>query len=331
MLGEKYIVKEGDTLWDIASKELSNPMLWQLIYEHNCLPEVVKQTGTTISDPDLILIGQTLYIPKQKVPDFIIKPVNKTNGQGKSPAKKLRGIPFKYSLNDLPSSSIIAPGYIAEIKLAGDVTIQSSDAVDFLTAGNENFVITAKKNADMALNQLVIHNQISWDPRNNGISFENGITINSDFHFMPSFKIAAAASTSTGLPTIKAEGIFPPIRGKVNEHLYLTSNFSVIIEITPRPPDLIRAPRPVEVPVHRTIPRRQNESTKYFVAAGLLLGATALVIATIVEDIVTSGVGVWNDAASFATASAMLTAVGPVLAGSKVSGQQPIQMESSGF
>ena len=51
-----YIVKKGDTLWDIAEKELGNPQKWHKLWYYNY--------HTIGDDYDLIEVGQELYIPK---------------------------------------------------------------------------------------------------------------------------------------------------------------------------------------------------------------------------------------------------------------------------
>jgi len=52
----EYVVREGDTLWDIADREYGDPQLWAVIYES---PE------NDIADPDLLHPGQTLVLPSK--------------------------------------------------------------------------------------------------------------------------------------------------------------------------------------------------------------------------------------------------------------------------
>ncbi|MDH4161389.1 MAG: LysM peptidoglycan-binding domain-containing protein [Nitrospirota bacterium] len=49
----QYVIKEGDTLWDIASAHYRDPFLWPLIWQAN----------PVIADPDLIYPGRQLVIP----------------------------------------------------------------------------------------------------------------------------------------------------------------------------------------------------------------------------------------------------------------------------
>lgn len=67
----------------------------------------------------------------------------------------------------------------------------------------------------------------------------------------------------------------------------------------------------------------------YLIGSLLVLGAGALIIATIGEDIATAGVGTADDAPSFAAAAAMFT-TGMALVKS-VPGQQPIITERAGI
>jgi hypothetical protein len=49
----KHIIRQGDTLWDIANAYYRDPFLWPLIWKSN----------PAVNDPDLIYPGKTLVIP----------------------------------------------------------------------------------------------------------------------------------------------------------------------------------------------------------------------------------------------------------------------------
>ena len=53
--GNKYIVKEGDTLWDIAVRAHADGYKWVVIFNAN---------KDKISNPDLIFVGQEIVIPR---------------------------------------------------------------------------------------------------------------------------------------------------------------------------------------------------------------------------------------------------------------------------
>ena len=50
--GDEYVVKQGDTLAEIAAKELGSPDKWRVIARAN-----------GIEDPDTVYVGQKLRIP----------------------------------------------------------------------------------------------------------------------------------------------------------------------------------------------------------------------------------------------------------------------------
>lgn len=54
--GYRYVVKRGDTLWDISQKTLGNPRKWQSLYAAN---------RSVIKRPSMIYPGQTLLIPAE--------------------------------------------------------------------------------------------------------------------------------------------------------------------------------------------------------------------------------------------------------------------------
>ena len=63
MLGERYVVRKGDSLWRIAERKLGSGTQWTRIWKYNNRPEVVRATGRRIPNPDLIYIGQVILIP----------------------------------------------------------------------------------------------------------------------------------------------------------------------------------------------------------------------------------------------------------------------------
>jgi len=75
---QPYVVKQGDTLWDIADHFFKNPMTWLKIWERNLY----------ITNPDLIYPGKKIWFDGQRMqmgglttvkptPQVIIKPVER--------------------------------------------------------------------------------------------------------------------------------------------------------------------------------------------------------------------------------------------------------------
>jgi LysM repeat protein len=64
MLGERYTVRKGDNLWRIAAHKLGSGSQWPRIWKYNNRREVVRETGRSVPNPDLIYVGQVLILPK---------------------------------------------------------------------------------------------------------------------------------------------------------------------------------------------------------------------------------------------------------------------------
>jgi len=78
-VSQPYIVKKGDTLWDIAEHFFKNPHQWLTIWEHNLY----------ITNPDLIYPGNKIWFDGNRLgglrtsrpqPQVIIRPVERLEG-----------------------------------------------------------------------------------------------------------------------------------------------------------------------------------------------------------------------------------------------------------
>ena len=126
-----YIVKKGDTLWDLSRRFLGAPTQWRSIYSYNVRPEVVRVTGKAIKDPDLIFPGQKILLPilpqQPKIPKKV-KPKEYPPASLKARIHKTC-VPFAsmYKLDDLPLleyESFTTPGFKASISFQGNVAIR---------------------------------------------------------------------------------------------------------------------------------------------------------------------------------------------------------------
>jgi len=305
-LGTRYVVRSGDTLWDLAAQFLGDGQKWPLIYRHNNSPQVTAATGTRIGDPDLIFVGQEIYVPDGSEQAISVDPPSAPPEMrpgpetGRRRAHRQVYLPaFKYSLPDLPAQHVVSPAYVATIKLKGSITIQSEQPIELLKLTDEGIVLSAKREADLVLEKLLTENKVGWNPQTRQVTFENSITIKSNSRLAPAVATSMGVSSTTRLPVFKVSFTAPPMRGRLAQHVYQTSDLGIEIEITPRPPEM--RPGPETRPAPRGV-----TGWDYLIAAGLIVAAGIVIAAILADDLVPGGQ--LDDPLGFAAASALFVA-----------------------
>ncbi len=131
-----YIIKKGDTLWDISKGELKDPFLWPKIWKEN--PE--------IKNPDLIYPDQKIKIPlhlKKSAPKPVeeaipaipeIKPEIKEVKKEEPVVVKIKPVEKEYLVD---KDILISSGYIAEsIESKGEIIGAPNERTIF---GKDNY------------------------------------------------------------------------------------------------------------------------------------------------------------------------------------------------
>ena len=209
--GTRYLVRSGDTLWDLAGQHLADPRRWPEIYEHNKDPRIVALTKSSIADPDLIFVGQQIYIPADTPAPPAVRSASHRSGGRRRAVREIQSFPFTYSLEQLPEITIVSPTHIATLKLTGSVTIQAGDLLNFATfRADGNIVSKMKREADLVFQKLVSDASVAYDPKTNSVKVAIGFTIHSKNGYTPSARLSASVSTKTGLPALKASILMPP-------------------------------------------------------------------------------------------------------------------------
>jgi len=306
-----YIVKKGDTLWDLAKNYLNDPQRWPEIWHFNnqqyTSPDVKSKWKPSryIDNPDLIFVGQHILIPVGDNRRQTIKPSPKEKGN--SPAKeKVRLIPYKYELGTKMLEAYLPGGFKATMTIKGSITIQSEKSVDWLEFNKEGFEVKVAREYETPLNQLVSEFNLGINEQTKQIDFSCGVTINSKSPYATKYQSKVSIDPLSGLPKYTTTISFPEIKGKLKNYLYIANGYSVEIEIVKQGDIARRIPVPVTkpVPVVKPVQKKTND---WVYAGGLLLlvGAVVVVVATVAEDIATVGAGTADDPASFALAAAM--------------------------
>lgn len=318
-----YIVKRGDTLWGLAGKYFGDPMRWKEIWHYNnkqfAAPEIRLKLKRCIDNPDLIFIGQKIYIPVGDNHRRAVRPGR--SNTGKTPAKdRVRLIPYKYNIENKVFEAYLPGGFVATVTFKGAITIQSEKSISWAEFNQAGFDIKAAREYETPLNRLVSEFQLGLNEDTKQIDFACGVTIHSNMSHAPQYQAQVSVNPLTGMPVYTTTIAYPETKGKLNEFFYTAIGYSAEIKIEKQPDIARRAPKPVPLP--QKTPARapaRNSGRDWAYAAGILLfiGAATVVVATVVEDIVT-GVGVADDPASFALAASMTARGMALLRGGQV-------------
>ncbi|GAA3936829.1 LysM peptidoglycan-binding domain-containing protein [Litoribacillus peritrichatus] len=309
MFGTKYIVKAGDTLWDISSSKLGDPLKWPAIVEltnkefNNPHLRQVYKPSHFIKNPDLIFVGQTLLIPKTARSRPQIDP---TKGKKKACiACQAPTLSFDLSGPELTKTS----GNVkVTMRFAGKLALKSEKSISPAEINKNGGVQTKLENKyKSAYGELTQSFDASFDPKSKRISFSTGLT-SSATNLPNSPSTSAKLSVSPlGNPVATATFSFPKLEGKHNGMQFTALDYQVDIEIEKLSDRSRTASQPVVVPTSVQSSSPENELDLWLVAGGsiVILGGAAVIIGTLVEDVLTAGAGVADDAPSFALAAGM--------------------------
>jgi len=238
MINQRYVVKKGDTLWDLAGKFLGSPDEWPRLYAFNNAPEVVRVTGKNIQDPDVLQVGQTLLLPT--LPGFS-QPKPERTTKIKQPTKLRNSIkdsyvPFmiKYNLDDIPMINYTGPAFNATVKLSGDVVITIGHLVPLTYVSNKGVELNYKGETDGIFQQLISDPSISWDRKSNSISFGCNMTTKSSPANAPCSSIGVAVSTAKPVPVLRSEIKYPTLKGYIRGDRFCAMNMKAVVELEPK-------------------------------------------------------------------------------------------------
>ncbi|MEO8057196.1 MAG: LysM peptidoglycan-binding domain-containing protein [Burkholderiales bacterium] len=334
MLGKRYDVVAGDNLWNIAKVHLGSGAQWPRIWRYNNRRDVVRATGRGIQNPDLIYVGQVLLIPTlpgtpiassspvppppglvdAQPPSVGVPPPVPSPQPVRHQGPLLQQLPnvespisFKYRLDDFRAPPIETPAARIEFRMTGDVVMMSRKAYPalYVTSRQE---IEAQVTSEMnhAFGKLVQDNRFIFNPADGTVTVRSMLVSQSKTPNTISTAIGVEASSGGPFPKLRAEIRFPKLEGTVDRFVYVAMDVKFVIEITPKlQPPAGPSPQPLRYAPPVRVPQYQTDWGRV-IGTGLVATAAVIVVATIVEDVLTAGVGVADDPASFAAASAAL-------------------------
>jgi hypothetical protein len=353
MLGERYVVVKGDSLWRIAERKLGSGTQWPRIWKYNNRPEVVRATGRNIPNPDLIYTGQTLIIPnvpgtrptaapsgtppvphKEAVsehpaftsarnkPEARTTPPPASGGKGTTLSERLKTekspIALKYKLDDLRWPARDVGTAIIEVRMTGDIVLMTKKEypVTYVTSRGE-LELQVTREANHAFGQLIQDSRFIYDPARKQVTLRSMLVSQSGTPNTVSTAIGVEMNSMNLVPKLRAEIRLPKLEGTLEPFRYVALDVKIVIEITPKanPPrmDSPRAPQPVLTPVPES-----GTNWRKVIGVGLVVAAGVVVVGTLVEDFFTAGAGVADDPVSFALAGASLRRGLAMIAGAAV-------------
>jgi hypothetical protein len=344
MLGDRYIVKQGDSLWRIAAKTLGGGKQWPRIWRYNNRPAVKRVTGRGIPNPDLIYIGQTLLIPR--LPSERIVPSETealssshlpTASSSMATAPPNHALPtrsdridelphrrklsdrlhqlrsplsFKYRL-DLRWPAQDVGTAVLEVRMTGDFVLMSQKKypATYLTLKPEiEHQITSE--ANHAFGKLLSDNRFIYDAKEKRLTYRSMLVSQSTTPNIPATALGVEMSSNSPIPKLRAEMRIPKLEGSYGGFLYTAIDNKLVVEITPKPQPP-SPPRSDQLEPAKT-PTMESQWAR-ILGAGLVVSAGVLVFGAIVDEWIPI-IGQADDLPALAAAGGML-ARGLVLLG----------------
>ncbi|WP_028292181.1 LysM peptidoglycan-binding domain-containing protein [Oceanobacter kriegii] len=343
-----YTVQKGDCLWDLSQRFYKDPTLWPVIFNYNNQPRVVCETGTVILDPDLILVGQKLVIPAAnkakavdrikmiRVRDEIIekrkqlsaKGVNEDrivsrymcsnkslpNGEkplGHAKAKMIDAPKVEIDLGKVELRKVKTPMVTMTMEMEGKLLVEIKNDSDLSTTIKQSGAIelATQKEAETIVGKLIADTKLELDKATGSVKLSSGIAAQ-----LNGVKVSMEAAVVDGKPALKGSQTFNFSKAKVGRATVLGTEITVAIVAVMDNPEGKKGDRSAFQQQSETI---WDDLGSSLGAGGIILTAVGLIVGTIIEDFLTAGLGIADDAVCFALAAAMIR-------GALVIGTKPI-------
>jgi LysM repeat protein len=326
---EKYVVREGDSLWRIAKTKLGDGSQWPRIWRFNNRRQIIKITGSGIKDPDLIHPNQVLLIPRLPTAGSgqtqNVSPAQKKVGsphiagsstkttqrpaQSTKPPSSLKDqlreikspISIKYR-SELRFPSIDTPEAHITMRMTGDVVLMTQKLYPATYVTQKEIETQVVTQANHAYGALVSDSRVIFDPSTKQVTIRNMLVSQSNIPGATSTAVGIQADSSNPIPRLRAEIRLPKLEGKFASFNYVALDVKFVVEITLKPK--LPPPGPRAQPLR--VPQPGPSFWDYVLGGSLVALGAGVVIGTIIEDFFPVGGGVANDVPSFAAASGLV-------------------------
>ena len=295
----EHVVKPGESFSILAKKYLGDMMQYPRLVEDNNSPTIVQRTGLRIMDPDLIFVGQKIYIPAAGAsprPGAPIPPSARPRPGGRNtklPTQKIASPNLQFQLDDLRKLVVKGPGWTATFSMSGALQLQQKRCENIVTVNNRGFEFGAKSKSIPIVETLAVKTvKIGYDATTGDVTFENGITMNSKLPYAPSTALSSGMSTS-GRPYVKATIKAKDLTGEYKDFVYAVAELKVEIKIevdppSARPREPAPAPRLVLSPQGAELLSKVVILTAVLIAVAIFFPPAALAYAAVAAVVVVS-------------------------------------------
>ncbi|WP_437277930.1 LysM domain-containing protein [Sorangium sp. So ce375] len=337
MLGERYVVRTGDSLWRIASETLGDGGQWPRIWRYNNRREVIAVTGSGLPNPDLIRLGQTLLIPvlpgaAKSIPRCSMHTRPKASlSSGSRQAttflpKSSQYLPplssyllmnqlasmnspisIKYRLEDLPSHEIDVGTAVIIERTNGDIFLMTKKSYPAIyVTQRKQIELQVTDEANQNFGKLIGDKRYIFDPERKIVTFRSMLVSQSNAPDTVATAFGVEMSSESPIPTLRVEIRLPKVlEGSIGVFRYCAANVSISLQITPRPQFPRPGPQPpgFPLPLPLLLPPVDWDGV---MGRGLVAAGSAIIVGSIIEDFFTMGIGVADDVPSFAAGGTMI-------------------------
>ncbi len=274
--GIAYEIKEGDSLWTIAEEQLGDPREWPRIFAFNNMPAIKALGNRVIEDPDLIYAGETLQLPiLSGMPGARGKGSNRDFKSGATRSPHVAPKSLKDALQTTRMPYAVAckieknlpihnpnPNVRVKIKLSCNLTVKLARQVLVSHVVDSGMQVTLNNEAEVIKDKLISHNEYNYDLGRKRISFSNCMIANATNIAAPKTALGFEFKSSSGMPVLKAEIIYPKLEGKIDNAHYVATDAKIVIEIEGNPNT--KSPEPARVAVPQRAFRSSHQSAHSF-------------------------------------------------------------------
>jgi hypothetical protein len=211
---------------------------------------------------------------------------------------------FKFDFSSaFPPLTVVVPPIRYVIQLKGEVTVQQEGLLqNFSVANMKQLAAEAKHSADIAVGEIGSRmstgTEVSFDPSSGLLDVKTSLSAELTIAGETWVKVSTSPVPPNGF-----KFTYQPraVSGKVNNH---NISGQIGLEITAFVDPMVPTPAERPAPV-----RSPNSSVNWqkVGAVGMFVLAAGIIVATLVEDVVTLGAGIADDPASFAGAAAAVS------------------------